>query len=93
MGTAFYPVVGEAVKSGHGSSTGGPRQALVKGTDEIALSLCGYSRPKQPPSYLASAGPPQHLHLGEQRTMGKNREAVCENLSRENGRRYCNTFL
>lgn len=39
MGTAFYPVVGEAVKSGHGSSTGGPRQALVKGMDEIALSL------------------------------------------------------
>lgn len=39
MGTAFYPVVGEAVKRGHGSSTGGPRQALVKGMDEIALSL------------------------------------------------------
>ena len=41
MGTAFYPGVGEAVEHGHGSSTGGPRQASLKGMDKIYLSLGG----------------------------------------------------
>lgn len=78
--TAFHPGTGQAVKLWSVSLHGSPRRALLKDIDEGASSLGSHSRPKQPSSYLASAGPPQPF--AHQETEDYGNEAVCVSLTR-----------